>query len=343
MTLLADLVATSSAVAATRARTAKVAALADLLRTLHVEEVVPAVAMLTGTPRQGRIGVGWRRLYDLEVAAAGAPSLTLGEVDAAIDALAACAGAGSNTERNRLLTGLLQRATEAEQSFVRRLLTGELRQGALEGVMTDAIARAADVGVAPVRRAAMLGGDLATTALLALAEGEPGLAKVGLEVGRPVLPMLAASSPDVAAAVAEVGLASVEWKLDGARVQVHRDGDEVRLFTRNLNEVTDRLPAIVAAVRAMPATRLVLDGEAMGFDEAERPGTPAGGSSWWARRSRASPMPCSSGRPSSCSPARSARTGTSCSCGPSSWWRSPSTGCSARPGTTAASPCASPG
>lgn len=272
MTLLADLVATSSAVAATRARTAKVAALADLLRTLHVEEVVPAVAMLTGTPRQGRIGVGWRRLYDLEVAAAGAPSLTLGEVDAAIDALAACAGAGSNTERNRLLTGLLQRATEAEQSFVRRLLTGELRQGALEGVMTDAIARAADVGVAPVRRAAMLGGDLATTALLALAEGEPGLAKVGLEVGRPVLPMLAASSPDVAAAVAEVGLASVEWKLDGARVQVHRDGDEVRLFTRNLNEVTDRLPAIVAAVRAMPATRLVLDGEAMGFDEAERPG-----------------------------------------------------------------------
>jgi DNA ligase-1 len=265
VTLFADVVATSDAVASTRARTAKIAALVDLLRSLDPTEVEHSVAMLTGTPRQGRIGVGWRRLYDLEVAPAVNPSLSVADIDLAVDELAACAGAGSNAERSRILTELFSRTTASEQSFVRRMLTGELRQGALEGVMSDAIAKAAGVPAAPVRRAAMLSGDLARTACVALAEGEAGLSAVTLEVGRPVLPMLAATSPDVASAIDEVGLASVEWKLDGARIQVHRDGDDVGLYTRNLNDVTARLPAIVDAVRRMPARTFVLDGEAIGF------------------------------------------------------------------------------
>ncbi len=271
-TLFAAVVATSEAVASTSKRTEKIAALAELLRTLAVDEIEPGVAMLTGAPRQGRIGVGWRTLYDVEVPPAASPSIGVADVDRAIDVLAACAGPGSNTERARIVRGLLERATAPEQSFFRRLLTGELRQGALEGVMSDAIAKAAGVPAAPVRRAAMLSGDLARTACVALADGEDGLAAIRLEVGRPVLPMLAASSPDVASALADVGTASVEWKLDGARIQVHRDADEVHLYTRNLNEITERLPAIVAAILAMPARSFVLDGEVMGWDEEERPG-----------------------------------------------------------------------
>jgi DNA ligase-1 len=173
------------------------------------------------------------------------------------------------------------RATEPEQSFFRRMLTGELRQGALEGVMNDAISKASGVPITAVRRAAMLSGDLARTACIALDGGLDALEAITLEVGRPVLPMLASSSPDVATAIADVGLASVEWKLDGARIQVHRDGDDVGLFTRNLNDVTARLPAIVDGVRRMSARAFVLDGEAIGFttlpgddgaSDQERPG-----------------------------------------------------------------------
>lgn len=262
--LLADLVATSDAVASTSARSAKVAALADLLRRLDPTEVEAAVAMLTGAPRQGRIGVGWRTLRSVTVSPAAEPGLTVGDVDDAVDRLAACEGPGSAGERTAILDRLLHSATAPEQSFLVRLLTGELRQGALEGVMGDAVAKAAGVPLVAVRRAAMLGGDLARTACLALAEGQPGLAAVGLQIGRPVLPMLAATSPDVPAAIEEVGLASVEWKLDGARIQVHRSGSDVSLWTRNLNDVTDRLPSVVAGVLAMPATSFVLDGEAIG-------------------------------------------------------------------------------
>jgi DNA ligase-1 len=271
LTLFADIVATSDAVASTRSRTAKITALAALLVRLAPEEIEPAVSMLAGAPRQGRIGVGWRTLYDLEVAPATTPSVAVGDVDRAIDDLAACGGAGSNTERVRIVRTLLERATEPEQSFFRRLLTGELRQGALEGVMNDAVARAADVPLAAVRRAAMLSGDLARTACVALDEGALGLDAIRLEVGRPVLPMLASTSASVTDAIADIdGLASVEWKLDGARLQVHRDGSHVALFTRNLNDVTARLPSIVAGVLEMPARSFVLDGEAMGWLEDER-------------------------------------------------------------------------
>ena len=274
MTAFAELVATSDAVASTSKRTEKVAAIATLLRRLELSEVTPAVAMLTGAPRQGRIGVGWRTVASLSVSPSEAASLTIPAVDEALTALAECAGAGSQGERNRILTALMSSSTAPEQSFLRRLLTGELRQGALEGVMTDAVAKAAGVPLATVRRAAMLSGDLATTAAIALQYGEAGLSDVGMQLMRPVLPMLAASSPDVATALADAGgEVSVEWKLDGARIQVHRSGREVGIWTRNLNEVTSRLPGVVAGVLAMPANEFVLDGEAIGFaDEEERPG-----------------------------------------------------------------------
>jgi DNA ligase-1 len=273
--LLAELVAASDAVAATSKRTEKVAALVVLLRALDPEEVEAAVGMLTGAPRQRRTGVAWRTVQSIDAAPASEPSLAVLDVDAALSALEACAGAGSQGERNRLLAGLFGAATEAEQWFLRRLLVGELRQGALAGVMNDAVAKASGAPLAVVRRAAMLSGDLATTARIALVDGEAGLAAVHLEVLRPVLPMLAASSPDVATALADAGSGepvSVEWKLDGARVQVHRRGDEVGIWTRNLNDVTSRLPGIVAGVLAFPATSFVLDGEAMGWDDDERPG-----------------------------------------------------------------------
>src|SRR5262249_32307893 len=160
---------------------------------------------------------------------------------------------------------LFGRATEPEAQLLGRLLLGELRQGALEGVMTDAVAKASGVPLDVVRRAAMLSGDLGATAKLALTEGAIGLETVGLHVRRGVQPMLAASSPDVASALVETGPASVEWKLDGARIQVHRDGQQVAIYTRNLNDITDRLPSVAAAVRALPVDRIVLDGESIGL------------------------------------------------------------------------------
>jgi len=268
--LLADVVATSSAVGATRARSEKVAALAELLRALAPDEVVPVVGFLTGVPHQGRIGVGWRTAFGVDVAPAAAPSLTVLEVDAALTALAGTTGPGSVGARQDLLADLFGRATAAETDFVRRLLTGELRQGALAGLMTDAVAKASGRPVAEVRRAAMLSGDLGRTARLALHD-PAALAAVGLTVRNPVLPMLAASATDVADAVARTGEASVEWKLDGARVQVHRQGDEVGIWTRNLNDVTDRLPGVVALARSLPADTFVLDGEVLGVAEDARP------------------------------------------------------------------------
>lgn len=269
--LLADVVATSAAVAATRSRTAKVDALAELLRRLGPEEVAPAVGFLVGQARQGRIGVGWRTAYGIDAAAADTPTITVLELDALLATLAATTGPGSVVARQQLLGDLFGRATVAEADFVRRLLVGELRQGALAGVMTDAIARAAQVPLPAVRRAAMLSGDLGRTAELALAGGADALATVHLQVLHPIEPMLAATAEDVADALAKTGEASVEWKLDGARVQVHRDGEEVRIYTRNLNDVTARLPGVAGAVQAMPVEQVVLDGEVLGVDDDARP------------------------------------------------------------------------
>ena len=269
--LLASLVATSGAVGATRSRKAKVTALAELLRDLDPVEVEVAVGFLTGVPRQGRIGVGWRSAYGQDVTPAASPSVELLEVDGTLAALAATSGTGSQAARQALLTDLFGRSTEAEVDFVRRLLTGELRQGALAGVMTDAIATAAEVPLPVVRRAAMLSGDLGRTAALALAEGREALEAVRLAVLHPIEPMLASSAADVAEALGQTGAASVEWKLDGARVQVHRLDDEVRIYTRNLNDITDRLSGVVALTRELPVRSVVLDGEVLGVREDASP------------------------------------------------------------------------
>jgi DNA ligase-1 len=269
--LLADLVDASARVAATRSRKAKVAALADALARAEPDEVGPGAAFLAGQLRQGRVGVGWGLLSAVEVDPAPSPTLTVSDVDRVVAELAGMAGPGSGTARSAALRDLFGRATEAETDFLRRLLLGDLRQGALESLVSDALAVAVGVTADVVRRAVMLDGDLSRVATLARTEGEPGLCAIGLKVGRPVLPMLAATATDVAEAVGACGLSSVEWKLDGARIQAHRDGDQVRLFTRNLNEVTSRLPAVVELVRSFPARQLVLDGEVLGVGADERP------------------------------------------------------------------------
>jgi len=261
--LLVDAVATSAALAATRSRTAKVDHLAALLGWAGRDELPVVVGFLSGEPRQGKVGVGYASVFAVDVAPAAEPSLTVGEVDEAIDRIVAATGPGSQSTRGEILTSLLARATAAEQEFLRRLLVGELRQGALEGVMVEAIARVAEVASAAVRRALMLHPDLGEVAGVAVAEGEQGLSRFGLEVLRPVRPMLAKTAADVASALAAVGTASVEWKLDGVRIQAHRRGDEVRLATRNLNDVTDRLPEVVAVVASLDVASVVLDGEAI--------------------------------------------------------------------------------
>jgi DNA ligase-1 len=266
----AEVVATSEKVAGTSSRTAKVELLADLLRRLAPDEVAVSVGFLTGRARQGRIGVGWASLGG-ERAPAASPSLSIGDVDAAITALAALTGPGSVGARGRALDDLFGRATAAEQDFIRRLLIGEMRQGALDGVMTDAVAKAAEVPLATVRRAVMLSGDLGATASYALTSGSAGLESVVLSVLTPIKPMLASTATDVAAAIADCGLSSVEWKLDGARVQAHRAGDEVRLYTRSLRDVTERLPGVVELVRSLPARAVVLDGEMVGIGEDDAP------------------------------------------------------------------------
>jgi DNA ligase 1 len=263
MTLLADLVAASEQVAGTSARGGKVAILAEHLRGLEPPEAPIAVALLSGVPRQGRVGVGHRTAYGIDQPPAREPSLTLDDLDRAITAVEAAIGPGSSAERRRVLVELLARATEPEAAFIRRLFTGELRQGALAGVMAEAIAAAAGVPGESVRRALMLSGDLPRTAEIALTAGEAGLREVGLEIFRPIVPMLAATATDVGDALGGFDRASVEWKLDGIRIQVHRRGREVRIYTRNLNEITHALPGIVAAVQRLPIDEAVLDGEAI--------------------------------------------------------------------------------
>ncbi|HWJ44069.1 MAG TPA: ATP-dependent DNA ligase [Gaiellaceae bacterium] len=263
MTLLADVVDASQRVAETSSRSAKVAALAELLRTLDPEEVRVATAFLSGVPRQGRIGIGHSGVYGRDHAHAAEPRLTILDLDRALTEIQATTGSGSAAGRRALLADLFARATEPEADFVRRLLTGELRQGALAGIMVDAVAKAAGVPAELARRALMLSGDLPNTAVTALTTGEGGLRAVGLQLFHPVLPMLASTAESVADAVAGFGASSVEWKLDGIRIQIHRRDDDVRIYTRNLNEITAALPGIVGAVLGLPVSQAVLDGEAL--------------------------------------------------------------------------------
>ena len=265
--LLADVVVASKGVTATSSRSAKVEILAELLRRLDADEVAPAVGFLAGVPRQGRVGVGYATIYGVEVAAAAEPSLTIDDLDRAISEIQELAGSGSATRRKQILAALLGKATADEADFVKRLFTGELRQGALAGVMADAIAKAAGVSGELARRALMLSGDLTRTAELALTEGDDALRGIRFELFRPIQPMLASTSESVAEAMDGFGLASVEYKLDGIRIQIHRRGEEVRVYTRNLNDISHALPGIVEAVRALDVSQAVLDGEALWMGE----------------------------------------------------------------------------
>lgn len=269
--LLADVVATSAAVAATRSRTRKVGALSTLLARAGTADLRVAVAYLAGAPTQDRLEVGWAAVAELDVPPADEATWTLHAVDELLEEVAAATGAGSRTARGALLHTLMARATAEEQTFLRNLLLRELRQGAQTGIMVQAIAQAADVPEAAVRRAAMLSGDLGGVAAHALSGGYAALNVYRLELFRPVEPMLATTAADVDAAVTDLDPAVVEAKLDGARVQVHRDGDAVRVFTRNLRDVTDQVPDVVAAVQGVMAERVVLDGEAIALHPDGRP------------------------------------------------------------------------
>jgi DNA ligase 1 len=270
MTLLGDVVTASRAVAETSSRSQKVAILAELLKRLDPNEVPLAVGFLAGAPRQGRVGVGYSTIYGIERAPAVEASLTIHDLDRSIAEIQEATGPGSATRRKQILGELLSRATEHEADFVKRLFTGELRQGALAGVMIDAIAKAAGIAGELARRALMLSGDLTRTAETAIVSGEEGLRAFGFELFRPIFPMLASTAEGVGEAMATFGRASVEWKLDGIRIQIHRRGDEVRIYTRNLNPITDALPGIVDAVRRLPVSQAVLDGEALWMSE-DRP------------------------------------------------------------------------
>ena len=308
--LLSDLVDVSAAVAGTSARGAKIEQIAALLRQVPPGEVKVAVAFLSGEILQGQIGVGYAALGGLlrigaadrddpglPEAPAVMPTLSLTDVDVAFDAIGAIAGPGSQAERRRLLGEFFGRATDREREFLVRLLTGDLGQGALEGIMTDAVARAAGVPADEVRRAHQLGGWLPEVALAALGGPAPGDAGPGgdsgdagahgddpgvrralaalrgftLRVGRPVRPMLAASAPDIAAALERISPAAAEWKIDGIRIQVHRAGDQVAVFTRTLEDITARVPEIAEAALALPAASVVLDGEAVALAPDGRP------------------------------------------------------------------------
>ena len=260
--VLAELLAASGRVGATRSRLAKIDALADCLHRLEPAEIVLGVAYLSGDTRQGKIGIGYAGLKDaLAAPTAASPQLTLLQVDEELERLSRLKGQGSAAERARLLSDLFAKATAPEQDFLMRLLLGELRQGALEGIMLDAIAKAANLPAAKVRAAAMRAGGLAAVANAALTEGEAGLARFALSVFRPVQPMLAQAAEDVADAIERLGTAAFEWKLDGARVQAHKSGAEVRVYTRSLNEVTAAVPEVVAAMRGAAARELIADGE----------------------------------------------------------------------------------
>ena len=263
--LLQTLVTAALRASETRSRTAKVAILADVLAGAEPDDLAMAVGLLLGKPPQGRLGVGWRSLEGVRGSARSGPSLTIRSVGTYFDRLAAASGTGSNSARRSALTELFAQATAAEQEHLARVIMGEVRTGALEGVLTDAVAAASDQPKDLVRRASMLTGNLAETARRALA-GED-LTQVGLTPGVPVMPMLAGAAATAAEAIAVTGPASVEHKLDGARLQVHRVGGVVSAYTRSLADITARVPEVVAAVEKFPGGDLILDGETLTLAE----------------------------------------------------------------------------
>ena len=269
--LLAAVVETSRRVTETSKRLEKVELLANLLRQLHPHEIEIVVTFLAGGIRQGRIGVGYAAIQGAQGPPAATPSLEVTEIDSTFQSIIAVSGSGSQRRRLQLLHQMLARATQPEQHFLMRLLVGELRQGALEAVMVEALAKSSGVTVERVRRAVMLAGDIAKVARALLEQGETALDQYDVQLFRPVHPMLAGTADDVDEALADLGEAALEFKLDGARVQVHRSGDEVAVYSRALNNVTAAVPEVVEAVRALPAKNLILDGEVISLLPDGRP------------------------------------------------------------------------
>jgi DNA ligase 1 len=261
--LLQAIVDTSAAVADASRRLTKIGLLADLLRRLAPDEIEIAIGFLAGEPRQGRMGIGSAAIWSAKnSAAAGPASLQLQDVDAVFEQIAAAKGAGSTAARQQQLRDLWRRATRTEQDFLARLLFGELRQGALEAILVEAVARATAIATADIRRAVMMAGTLAPVARAALVNGEAGLSGFGVQVFQPVQPMLAQPTEEVHGALEQFhGNAVLEWKLDGARIQVHKSGAEVRVFSRNLRDVTSAVPEVVEVVRGLDARDAILDGE----------------------------------------------------------------------------------
>ncbi|MCH5674468.1 ATP-dependent DNA ligase [Streptomyces gilvus] len=270
--LLARLAHVSQEVAATSARSRKIALLAELFRDAEADDVPIVIPYLAGRLPQGRLGVGWKVL-SRPVAPAADPTLTVREVDARLTELGKVSGSGSQAERTRLVGELMGAATTEEQRFLFGLLTGEVRQGALDAVAVEGLAEATGAPPADVRRAVMLAGSLQTVARTLLADGPGALEQFRLTVGRPVLPMLAHTASSVTEAVEKLGACAVEEKLDGIRVQVHRTGDSVRIYTRTLDDITDRLPEVTGAALRLRGNRFVLDGEVISFDADGRPRT----------------------------------------------------------------------
>jgi DNA ligase-1 len=272
--LLAEVVTTSTTVAATRSRRDKVAAIADLLRRTGAEEVELVTTYLAGRVRQRRTGLGWRSLSSPPQPSPVA-SLTVPGLDQRLEDISVLTGSGSGAARASAVAELLGLCTADEQAWLRGVLTGAVRQGALDAVVQDGVAAAAGLPADAVRRAAMFAGSTPPVALVALLEGAEGLAGFTLEVGRPVLPMLASSAPDVGAAMAKAAggddLVAIDQKLDGVRIQVHKDGHAVHVASRSLDDLTPRMPEVVEVVRGLPAERLVLDGEVISLDESGVP------------------------------------------------------------------------
>jgi DNA ligase-1 len=269
--LLAELVATSSQVTASRSRRRKTELLVACLRRLEPAEVALGAAYLAGQLPQGRVEVGWTVLAGVKPPPAERPGLRLLDVDHSLDELAGVRGTGSRQRRLRLLGALLAAATAEEQRFLRGLLLGELRQGALAGILAQAIAAAWNLPEADVRRALMLRGDLGAVAEAAARGGAGALGAIRLTLFQPLQPMLAQTATDLSDALADLGPAAVEWKLDGARVQVHRDGDRVRVYTRGLREVSASMPGVAAIAAGLPVDTVVLDGEALALGVDGRP------------------------------------------------------------------------
>ncbi len=268
---LEELTEASADVAATSSRKAKIARMANCLAFASPEEVPIAVAYLSGVLPQGTVGIGWAALRELAAPAATPATLEVLDVDEAVSRIAGLSGPGSQALRRTELAGLYARATEPEQRFLTGLLLGELRQGALAGVMAEAVAQAAGVPAREIRRALMLVGDLGEVAAVAVAEGRDGLSRVRLTLFQPVQPMLAQTGADLEDAFGRIRQAGVEWKLDGARIQVHRLGGDVRAYTRNLADISDRVPEITEAVQQLPVEAVILDGEAIALRDDGRP------------------------------------------------------------------------